>query len=54
MHERNFTLIPLYEIKKNWIHPKNKQKIDILIKKLSPKSISDIKIHQTNGIIKYA
>ena len=54
MHERNFTLIPLYEIKKNWIHPKNKQKIDILIKKLSPKSISDIKIYQTNGIIKYA
>ena len=54
MHERNFTLIPLYEIKKNWIHPKNKQKIDILIKKLNPKSISDIKIYQSNGIIKYA
>ena len=54
MHERNFTLIPLYEIKKNWIHPKSKQKIDILIKKLSSKSISDIKIYQTNGIIKHA
>ena len=54
MHQRNFTLIPLYEIKKNWIHPKNKQKIDILIKKLNPKSISDIKIYQSNGIIKYA
>ena len=54
MHQRNFTLIPLYEIKKNWIHPKNKQKIDILIKKLSPKSISDIKIYQSNGITKYA
>ena len=54
MHQRNFTLIPLYEIKKNWIHPKNKQKIDILIKKLSLKSISDIKIYQSNGIIKYA
>ena len=54
MHERNFTLIPLYEIKKNWIHPKSKQKIDILIKKLSSKSISDIKIYQTSGIIKYA
>ena len=54
MHERNFTLIPLYEIKKNWIHPKNKQKIDILIKKLNSKSISDIKIYQSNGIIKYA
>ena len=54
MHERNFTLIPLYEIKKNWIHPKNKQKIDILIKKLNFKSISDIKIYQSNGIIKYA
>ena len=44
----------LDEIKKNWIHPKNKQKIDILIKKLNPKSISDIKIYQSNGIIKYA
>ena len=54
MHQRNFTLIPLYEIKKKWIHPKNKQKIDILIKKLNPKSISDIKIYQSNGIIKYA
>ena len=32
MHQRNFTLIPLYEIKKNWVHPKSKQKIDILIK----------------------
>ena len=54
MHERNFTLIPLYEIKKNWIHPKSKQKIDILLRKLSSKSISDIKIYQTNDIIKYA
>ena len=54
MHQRNFTLIPLYEIKKNWIHPKSKQKIDILIKKLSSKSISDIKIYQTSDITKYA
>ena len=54
MHERNFTLIPLYEIKKNWIHPKSKQKIDILLKKLSSKSISDIKIYQTNDIITHA
>ena len=54
MHERNFTLIPLYEIKKNWIHPKSKQKIDVLLKKLSSKSISDISIYQTDDIIKHA
>ena len=54
MHKRNFTLIPLYEIKKNWIHPKSKQKIDILLRNLSSKSISDIKIYQTNDIIKDA
>ena len=54
MHERNFTLIPLYEIKKDWIHPKSKQKIDVLLKKLSSKSISDIKIYQTNDIINHA
>ena len=54
MHERNFTLIPLYEIKKNWKHPKSNQKIDVLLKKLSSKSISDIKIYQTNDIINHA
>ena len=32
----------------------SKLKKDILIKKLNPKSISDIKIYQSNGIIKYA
>ena len=54
IQEINFTLIPLYEIKKTWKHPKSKQKIDVLLKKLSSKSISDIKIYQTNDIINHA
>jgi len=32
---RNFVLIPLKEIFKNWIHPKTNESIDLLINKLS-------------------
>ena len=32
---RNFVLIPLQEILPNWIHPKSKEKISTLLKKLS-------------------
>lgn len=32
---RNFVLIPLKEILPNWIHPKTKDSIDVLINKLS-------------------
>ncbi|OUX53062.1 MAG: 2-amino-4-hydroxy-6-hydroxymethyldihydropteridine diphosphokinase [Pelagibacteraceae bacterium TMED287] len=41
-HERNFVLYPLYEICPNWIHPVNKEKIEILIKKLSLKTTNEI------------
>ena len=43
---RNFVLIPLQEILPNWIHPKSKEKISTLLKKLSVedrKSILKIK-----------
>ena len=32
---RNFVLFPLQEIAPNWIHPKTKDSIDVLIRKLS-------------------
>ena len=32
---RNFVLLPLHEICPNWIHPKTKESIDMLINKLS-------------------
>ena len=32
---RNFVLIPLKDIMPNWIHPKTKEKIDLLINRLS-------------------
>ena len=41
--ERNFVLIPLYELDKKWIHPINKKKIGYLINKLEVKSLSAIK-----------
>ena len=40
---RNFVLIPLYEINKNWLHPKNKIKINNLIEKLDFESLRSIK-----------
>jgi 2-amino-4-hydroxy-6-hydroxymethyldihydropteridine diphosphokinase len=43
---RNFVLFPLQEIAPNWIHPKTKDSIDVLISKLSnedKKSILKIK-----------
>ena len=41
--ERNFVLIPLFEINKKWLHPKNKKKISHLINKLGVKSLNSIK-----------
>ena len=35
MHQRSFVLLPLYEINKNWIHPKFKKNIVNLVSKLS-------------------
>ena len=43
MHSRNFVLIPLYEIDKNWRHPITKQHIKSLIFSLSNRDISSIK-----------
>ena len=41
--DRNFVLIPLFEINKKWLHPKNKKKISHLINKLDLKTLSSIK-----------
>ena len=43
MHKRNFVLIPLFEIDKNWTHPKSKQNIKSLIFSLSNVDITSIK-----------
>ena len=40
---RNFVLMPLYEINKKWLHPKNKTKINYLIEKLGTESLRSIK-----------
>ena len=41
--ERNFVLMPLFEISKKWVHPKSKDHIKTLILKLSKKDITSIK-----------
>ena len=43
MHQRNFVLIPLYELDKNWFHPKFKTNIKNLIFSLPIKDIRSIK-----------
>ena len=43
MHNRNFVLIPLFELNKNWIHPKLKINIKKLIFSLPIKEIRSIK-----------
>ena len=43
MHERNFVLIPLYELDKNWLHPKSNIDIKKLIFSLPNKDIRSIK-----------
>ena len=43
MHERNFVLLPLFEIKKDWFHPIKKTNIKKLILSLSNKDIRSIK-----------
>ena len=44
LHNRNFVLIPLFEIDKTWKHPKTKIPIDKLLKNLDLKSLRGIKI----------
>ena len=43
MHKRNFVLIPLYELDKNWFHPKLKSNIKKLIFSLPIEDIRSIK-----------
>jgi len=43
MHERNFVLIPLFEIEKEWVHPIKKVNIKNLIYSLPNKHIRSIK-----------
>ena len=43
MHLRNFVLLPLFEINKNWIHPVSKQHIKYLIFSLPNRDIRSIK-----------
>ena len=43
LHKRNFVLLPLYEISKNWIHPKFKKNIVKLISSLSSNDLRSIK-----------
>ena len=44
MHKRNFVLMPLYEINKNWIHPKYKKNIVKLVSKLSNLDLRSINL----------
>ena len=43
MHTRNFVLLPLFEINKDWIHPISKRHIKSLILSLSNRDITTIK-----------
>ena len=43
MHTRNFVLLPLFEINKDWIHPVTKKHIKKLILSLSNRDIRSIK-----------
>ncbi len=44
MHERNFVLMPLYELDRKWIHPKSKKNIVKLISSLSINDLRCIKL----------
>jgi len=43
MHKRNFVLLPLFEIEKNWFHPIKKVYVKTLIFSLSNDNIRSIK-----------
>ena len=43
MHKRNFVLMPLFEISKNWIHPKKKVNITKLLNSLEINDLRAIK-----------
>ena len=43
LHQRNFVLLPLYEIAKNWLHPKKNKKISELLTDLGVNNLRSIK-----------
>ena len=43
LHERNFVLLPLYEIAKNWLHPNKNKKISELLRDLDVNNLRSIK-----------
>ena len=43
LHERNFVLLPLYEIEKDWLHPKKNKKIFELLIDLDVNNLRSIK-----------
>ncbi len=44
MHNRNFVLMPLFEISKNWSHPKLKKSIVKLLSSLKKNNLRSIKV----------
>ena len=46
MHNRNFVLFPLYELDKDWVHPKFNKNIVILMSNLTSDQLLGIKIAQ--------
>ena len=44
LHKRNFVLIPLLEVAKNWVHPNYKEKISDLLSNIKNKDLRSIKI----------
>ena len=44
MHNRNFVLFPLYELDKDWVHPKLKTNIVVLMTNLTTEQLLGIKI----------
>ena len=46
MHNRNFVLFPLYELDKDWVHPKLNRNIVNLLSNLTSEQLLSIKIAQ--------
>ena len=44
LHERNFVLLPLFEISKTWIYPKKNKKISDLLNSLGSNNLRTIKL----------
>ena len=44
MHSRNFVLLPLFEVEKNWFHPIKKVKISSLLSNINNNNLRNVKI----------